>query len=92
MGEIRFLENIKYDETEKDIVPEIYREHRHKFSNKPDNVDAFKRQLLYRCSHIGTKELEILLRDYLILHQEKMSYSDVEQFDEEILNMENPML
>ena len=31
-GEIRFLDHIQYDEEERDIVPEIYREHRHKFS------------------------------------------------------------
>ena len=31
-GEIRFVENIQYDSEEEDIVPEIYREHRHRFS------------------------------------------------------------
>ena len=43
IGEIRFLENIKYDEEEKDVVPEIYREHRHKFSTKPTDLAAYKR-------------------------------------------------
>ena len=47
---------------------------------------------MYRAGHIGTKELEIVLRDYLRLHQDKMSYADVEQFDNEILNIENPQM
>ena len=47
---------------------------------------------MYRAGHIGTKELEIVLRDYLKLHQDEMSYEDVEQFDHEILNVENPQM
>ena len=47
---------------------------------------------MYRSGHIGTKELEIILRDYLMIHQDKMTYEDVEQFDDEILNIENPSL
>ena len=47
---------------------------------------------MYRSSHIGTKELEIILRDFLTLHQDKMTYADVEEFDEQILGMENPSL
>ena len=89
-GEIRFTENIT--EQDGEVVPEIYREHRHKFSQKPEDIDAFKRQVMYRSAHIGTKELEIVLRDWLILNQDKMSYADVEQFDDEILGMENPQL
>ena len=73
-GEIRFLDNIKYDDEEQDIVPEIYREHRHRFSQQPDDLDAYKRQVMYRSTHIGTKELEIILRDYLKIHQSKMTY------------------
>ena len=92
VGEIRFLDNITYDEENEDVVPEIYREHRHKFSTKPDDIDAFKRQVMYRSVHIGTKELEIILRDYLVMHFDKMSYAEVDQFDDEILSMENPSL
>tara|TARA_B110001450_G_C17464757_1_gene417691 strand:- start:72 stop:350 length:279 start_codon:yes stop_codon:yes gene_type:complete len=47
---------------------------------------------MYRSSHIGTKELEILLGDYLLLNQDKMSYQDVEEFDHQILSIENPSL
>ena len=47
---------------------------------------------MYRSSHIGTKELEILLGDYLLLNQHKMSYQDVEEFDHQILSIENPSL
>ena len=47
---------------------------------------------MYRCSHIGTKELEIILRDWLTMNQDSFSYKDIEEFDDEILNMENPSL
>ena len=42
-GEIRFLDNIQFDEEQDDIVPEIYREHRHRFSKQPEDLDAYKR-------------------------------------------------
>ena len=80
------------DEEEEDVVPEIFREHRHRFSQQPEDIDAFKRQVMYRCGHIGTKELEIVLRDWLILNQDSLNYQDVEEFDQQILNMENPDL
>ena len=86
------MENINYDEDQDDIVPEVYREHRHKFGDKPKDLSAYKRQLKYRCAHIGTKELEILLRDYLTLNQDKMDYAETERFDDEILNVENPIM
>ena len=47
---------------------------------------------MYRSSHIGTKELEIVLGDWLKLNQDKMSYQDVEDFDYQILSIENPSL
>ena len=77
-------------QTELDEVPEVFREFRHKYSTKPTDIDAYRRQLMYRCGHIGTKELEIVLRDWLKLNQNKMSYSELEKFDEDILNIENP--
>ena len=36
---------------------------------------------MYRSSHIGTKELEIILSDWLKLNQDKMEYKDIEEFD-----------
>ena len=86
------LDHIKYNEEEQDVVPDIYREHRHRFSQKPADLFAYKRQLFYRCAHIGTKELEILLGDYLKLNMDKMTYEDVERFDNEIVSIENPSL
>ena len=47
---------------------------------------------MYRCGHIGTKELEIVLRDYLTMNAEKMTYEELEQFDNDILDIENPSL
>eukprot|EP00347_Sterkiella_histriomuscorum_P022371 403330721 len=75
-----------------DVVPEVFREHRHKYSEKPQDVDAYKRQVMYRCSHIGTKELEIILHDWLKLNLKELNYQDMEQFDSDILDIENPQL
>mmetsp|Transcript_6518 Transcript_6518/g.10473 ORF Transcript_6518/g.10473 Transcript_6518/m.10473 type:complete len:92 (+) Transcript_6518:323-598(+) len=47
---------------------------------------------MYRSKHIGTKELEIFLSDWLTLNMDKMSYQDVEDYDQEILSIENPSL
>ena len=47
---------------------------------------------MYRSKHIGTKELEIVLGDWLVLNQHKMSYQDVEEYDHQILSIENPSL
>ena len=45
---------------------------------------------MYRCSYIGTKELEIVLKDWLRINQDKLTYEELEQFDWEIVCMENP--
>ena len=58
----------------------------------PEDIDAYRRQLAFRCGHIGTKELEIVLRDYLTLNMHKMTRAQLEKFDYDILNMENPSL
>ena len=47
---------------------------------------------MYRSLHIGTKELEILLSDWLKINQHKMTYQDVEEYDHMILSIENPSL
>ena len=51
-----------------DEVPQIFREFRHVYSTKPTDIAAYKRQVMYRCEHIGTKELELVLRDWLVLN------------------------
>ena len=47
---------------------------------------------MYRASHIGTKELEIVLADWLSLNMDQMSYPDLEEFDQNVLDIENPQL
>ena len=73
-------------------MPEVFREHRHAYSERPTDPAAYRKQIMYRCGHIGTKELEIVLRDYLTLNAESMTYEDLEQFDKDILDIENPSL
>jgi succinate dehydrogenase flavin-adding protein (antitoxin of CptAB toxin-antitoxin module) len=36
--------------------------------------------------------LEVVLRDYLTMYCDEMTYADLEQFDDEVLNIENPQL
>ena len=59
-------------------MPEVFREHRHTYSARPDDINAYRKQIIYRCGHIGTKELEIVLRDYLELHAHGMTYAELE--------------
>ena len=73
-------------------VPEVFREHRHAYSDKPKDITAYRKQIMYRCGHIGTKELEIVLRDWLELNSGNMSYEDLEQFDKDVLDIENPQM
>ena len=83
--------NAKYDIHDIGMdVPEVFREHRHTYSAKPTDINAYRKQITYRCGHIGTKELEIVLRDWLELNSQKMTYAELEQFDDEIIGIENP--
>merc|ERR1712210_92526 len=71
--------NAKFDELEPGHeVPEVFREHRHSYSAKPSDIGAYRRQIMYRCGHIGTKELEIVLRDWLALNAHNMTYEELE--------------
>merc|ERR1711918_311161 len=79
-------------ETEGYEVPSVFRQHRHSYSAKPTDVEAYRRQIKYRCGHIGTKELEIVLKDYLAMYGDAMTYEELEQFDSEVLDIENPQL
>ena len=80
-GEIRLNSNPYQDpkggnreEEEGDFVPEIFRQNRHKYSSKPIEIGGYRRQIMYRAAHIGTKELEIVLADWLSLNMDNMSY------------------
>ena len=97
-GEIRLQHNpyedplaaSRTEEEDGHYVPEIFRQNRHKYSQKPAEIEGYKKQVIYRSTHIGTKELEIILGDWLALNVDKMTYGDLEQFDTDILDVENP--
>lgn len=73
-------------------MPEVFRENRERFSSKPEDINAYRRQIKYRCGYIGTKELEIVLSDWLDMNAPNMTYEQLEQFDKEVLDIENPQL
>ena len=47
---------------------------------------------MYRCGRYGTKEIEILLTDWFREHTAGLTFEDLEQFDQEVLNIENPQM
>ena len=70
-------------------VPEVQKNYAHLFQ-KPADLNGLRRKIAYRCSQIGTKEIEIVLRDYMSQHAQQMTFDDLEQFDEQVLSIENP--
>jgi succinate dehydrogenase flavin-adding protein (antitoxin of CptAB toxin-antitoxin module) len=70
----------------------VFREFRHAYSAKPNDINAYRRHITYPCGHIGTKELEIVLRDYLTLNSAKMTYGELEEFEFDALDIENPQM
>ena len=65
----RPIKGIDFDPESEDYqVPGVFREFRHQYSAKPTDRDAYLRQITYRCGHLGTKELEIIFRDWLTLY------------------------
>ena len=59
---------------------------------RPSEVEAFRRQTLFRWKHLGIKELEIIIGDWVEMNIDKMSFEDLEQFEEEVIQVENPVL
>ena len=47
---------------------------------------------MYRCGRYGTKELELLLTDWFRERGAGLTYSQLEQFDQQVLNIENPQM
>ena len=47
---------------------------------------------MYRCGRFGTKEIEIVLTDWFKANGAGLTYQELEQFDQEVLNIENPQM
>ena len=43
-------------------------------------------------NNLGMKELEIIIGDWIDLNIKKMDYKDLDQFEEEVIQVENPVL
>ena len=85
--------NARYEKDDPGFaVPDVFRTHRHSHSGKPAESADYRKQIKYRCGHIGTKELEIVLMDWLDLHVEELTYAELEQFDADVLDLENPSM
>jgi len=65
---------------------------REKVSSQPKDIKIYKKQIMHRSNLIGSQELETLLTDYLNLHMSEMTYQDIEEFDQVVFRIENPLL
>ena len=61
-------------------------------SSRHPDVEIYKKQLLFRGSRMGQKELELIVHDYLLENMNKMSYKELVKFEEEILLSDNMIL
>ena len=59
---------------------------------RPKNLEGFKKQTVFRWKHLGMKELEIIIGDWIEMNADKMSYEELAQFEEEVIQVENPIL
>ena len=82
----------EYENDDGYSVPEAYRKHRDEYDERPEDLESFRKQLMYRCGRFGTKEIEIILTDWFKEHAAGLSYNELKQFDIDVLNMENPQM
>ena len=47
---------------------------------------------MYRCGRFGNQGIEIILTDWFKHNGAGLSYADLEQFDIDVLNIENPQM
>jgi antitoxin CptB len=45
------------------------------------NIDILKKQILYRSSHRGTKEMDLLLGSFVKLHIDRFNEEDLKSLD-----------
>ena len=59
---------------------------------RPTDLHGYRKQIAHRAGRFGTKELEIVLSQYLDKYGNAMSYNDLEDFEAEVLSLENPLM
>ena len=74
-------------------IPDVYAQYRSQFQQPlPQSLTAYRKQLMYRVGHIGTKELELVMSQYLDQEAYGWTYNELLAFDRDVLKMENPTL
>lgn len=56
----------------------------------PTDTEALRRAIMYRCTHVGMLEAEILLRDWAQLHLPALNHDELVAFHDEVLENETP--
>lgn len=63
-----------------------------KFTINSDNLDVAKKQIYWRIRNIGQRELEMLISHWYQKYSNTMSVKDLIEFNNEVLNMDNPTM
>ena len=58
-------------------VPEAYRMCRDEFDSNPEDLESFRKKLMYRCGRFGTKEIEIILTDWFKEHASGLTHAEL---------------
>ena len=57
-----------------------------------ENINIAKKQVYWRIRNIGQKELELLIGNWWEKNNENMKFSEISEFNKEVLEMDNPTM
>lgn len=57
-----------------------------------ENIIIAKKQVYWRIRNIGQKELELLIGNWWEKNNENMKFSEISEFNKEVLEMDNPTM
>ncbi len=75
-------------EYDKDVI----RRYRGMQSERHPDIEVYKKQLLFRASHMGQKELELIVHHWLKTHMSQLDYAGLIKFEEEVMLCDNIVL
>ena len=75
-----------------DYDKNVIRKYKHLQSDRHPDLVIYKKQLLYRASRMGQKELELIIANWLRHNMDKMTYEELNKFEDEVLLVDNMVL
>lgn len=64
----------------------------HENETKAENLEIVRKKLLYRATHRGTQEMDLILGLFAKAHLSSMSFDELKQFQHILDHMEDPDL